>query len=337
MRFDTLEKAGFRFSLNLHESPHPALSDDFWEDEPKGENPADPKPEAATDQPGETTPDQQAPERPTDEEPTGPAPDGGKWLDRYDNYEDAEKAYKALQGDYTRLINGLKPKNPELIREILGQEAAAGYPQMGPYPPQGYPQEPPQAPGAYGYGPQVQNPTQMQQVAQVASQTMEAQKQQDPETFWKRFSDDPQGVLQEHINQAIQAVAQPVAQFMTQTAVRQRIAEMRANTDRYPGFREIENDIADFLQANPFLAQQPNGLEIAYNAVRGIHSSTVERFVGRQSEQQRQQTNQLKQRAAFEGQQARQQMPQGGQEPVSEEDQIGDAIVAASRRGRLPW
>lgn len=326
---DTSTATGLVMDLQRHADD--MLSDDFWsnpgEAQEPDENPAPVEPE--DDDTQALAPDDEPQESETDDEPDAseaePAPK--KWADRFDRPEDLEQSYKYLQAELTRLKQGLQPRDPERLQSMMGEQpqAAPQWPQAAPGYPQGYPQSPPQ---------QWQQPNvNMQQMQAQAQQQLQqdAAGAQDPNAFWREFSKNPAATMNAYIQAEIQKAAAPIQQFVTQTQLRNVINDMRADADNYPGFRELEGDIAQYLTSYPHLAQTPDGIRHAYHAVRGINAATAQGFVQQAQQEQRAQVADTKARASVESQKARSQ-PKRRKAP---DEEIGDAIVAAARRARF--
>lgn len=348
MARDTWATAGFDLQ-RFASTPNPT-DPSFWEDPGETvattapaatEHPADaqPAPTEPSSQGGETEPE---PEPQPQAEPSGETDDGFWFAGRqYPSREEAERAYKSLQGELTRMKQGLPPKDPDTLEKLLGGTPAPPRPQPMPgYPQPGYPVYPQQPPVYTGYAQQAGMTTQQfgQQVQQaVAKEVAEAK---DPKKVWAEIAKDPEGYYERKAQEVLQRAAAPVMQALSQLTVRQMLADMRADTENYPGFRELENDIAAYLMRDAEaaaregripLAQLPGGLVHAYNAVVGINARAGLGAVQTVQEKSRNQVARSKQRATVESQRARPQPPP----PVDPDEAEADAIVAAAHRKRF--
>lgn len=335
----TSPTAGFDLQL-FADDPKPTDAS-FWGDAPE-QNAAAESPEAehpAVSEPAEEPADEQAaePERSQAPEPNPqqqPAvtktEEGFEFAGRvYPSKAEAARAYKSLQGEMTRMRQGLPPRDPDALAQLLGTQAAPAGPQAQQpgYPQQGHPQQP-SANQQQAMPPQQVTPQMQQAVAQ------EVAKGRDPKAVWADMAKDPEGfqrrIAREEAQQLWQQSATPVLQQIHQMRVNNTLNALRADTENYPGFREMEGDIAAYLQKNPALAQVPGGLEHAYNAVVGINSRAGLQQVQAAQQQVRQQVAEGKTRATTEGQRARQAPPP----PKDPDEAEADAIVNVARRRR---
>lgn len=332
---DTWVTAGF--DLQLFADPKPT-DPSFWEesaddpsgDQPAAEHPAEPQPAAEREQPAAEA----DPQPPTRQEPEQAPKPTKKFFGRFDSEEEADKAYKAMQGELTRMRQGLSPRDPAALEQLLGTPAAPSRPQaQQPGYPQGYPQQSQQQPAQQQITPQAQ-----QAAAAAIAQGA------DPKAVWADLSRDPAKWRDEGARIAAERVfeerAAPFVQTLQRLNLSNTLATYRNDAERYPAFREMEGDIAQYLQADAAqaqaegrvaLAHTAKGIEHAYWAVRGINAQAGTEVVQQARQAASQQVEAAKTRATVEGQRARQ-APAPPKDPDEAET---DAIVQVAQRRRF--
>lgn len=263
-------------------------------------------PEAAGDTDGEAS-SAQAPETPIQEKPKE------KIFGRYDDLTAAEKGYKGLLAEYTRL-----QQEHKLFKKAVAQGQLPQAPGMLP---QGIPPMMPQQPQLPPGMPQWLAPAMTQQGVNMEKAN---------ELYWAEMAQNPvraQAELQAFIAQ--QAVA-PLYQELSQAKVDQMLRKMEHD---FPDFKELEQDIGQVFNEQPWLFQAPNALESAYWIAKGRKAPQMAEQAAAVAQQQAAQAIQARQAAT---------VASGGakappQQPQTPEQEMKARIMGAGVGGHSWW
>lgn len=171
-----------------------------------------------------------------------------KYANKYDTIEQLEEGYLHAQ----RKLSERDEEKEELRQRLQMLEQLI------------LSQQQPQRQGYQGY----------QQ--QAAPEDLDAE----PEDFLDQFYDDPVSVIDRRIERIIEQrleqlnpTLNAVQQFMTEQFYLRKASELAA---KYPDFQDMIPAIQELGRKYPQLAQDPNGMELAYQIAKGMHASKAQ-------------------------------------------------------------